>query len=149
MYFYKIVVKLHHNKNTKWKNKHKQTKNCKKWNKAMQIPHILNYHHINVKPLFSQQSFIPWLSNWALHIDSFNYCKCPRNQINVVTITLKNVLRKIILMSWKNLEQRIKVGFSPSQKICFICFNESPLKVMKNIFYLILKALFGLVYMVM
>ena len=27
-------------------------------------------------------------------------------------------------------------------KICFICFNESPLKMMKNAFYFILKALF-------
>ena len=25
----------------------------------------------------------------------------------------------------------LKVGFSPSKKSCFICFNESPLKMMK------------------
>ena len=35
----------------------------------------------------------------------------------------------------------IKVGFSPSKKVIFICFNESPLKMMKNTFYFILKAL--------
>ena len=35
-----------------------------------------------------------------------------------------------------------KVGFSPSKKNYFICFNESPLKMMKNTFYFILKALF-------
>ena len=28
-----------------------------------------------------------------------------------------------------------------SKKECFICFNESPLKMMKNAFYFILKAL--------
>ena len=33
-------------------------------------------------------------------------------------------------------------GLSPSKKNCFICFNESPLKIMKNAFYLILKTLF-------
>ena len=36
----------------------------------------------------------------------------------------------------------LKVGLSPSKKICFVYFNESPLKVMKNAFCLILKALF-------
>ena len=30
---------------------------------------------------------------------------------------------------------------SPSKKNLFICFNESPLKMMKNAFYFILKAL--------
>ena len=30
------------------------------------------------------------------------------------------------------------------QKICFICFDESPLKMMKNAFYFILTALFFL-----
>ena len=38
----------------------------------------------------------------------------------------------------------IKVGLSPSKKICGICLIESPLKMMKNAFYFILKALFVL-----
>ena len=38
----------------------------------------------------------------------------------------------------------LKVGLSPSKKICVIYLIESPLKVMKNAFYLILKALFVL-----
>ena len=33
-----------------------------------------------------------------------------------------------------------KVELSPSEKICFICFNENPLPMMKNAFYFILKA---------
>ena len=36
----------------------------------------------------------------------------------------------------------LKVGLSPSKKNCFIYLNESPLKMMKNAFYFILKALF-------
>ena len=36
----------------------------------------------------------------------------------------------------------LKVGLSPSKKISVICFIESPLKMMKNAFYFILKALF-------
>ena len=35
-----------------------------------------------------------------------------------------------------------KVGLSSSKKNCFISFNENPLKMMKNDFYFILKALF-------
>ena len=38
----------------------------------------------------------------------------------------------------------IKVGLSPSKKILFICFNESPLQMMKKIFCFILKAPFVL-----
>ena len=38
----------------------------------------------------------------------------------------------------------IKVGLSPSKKVCFIYFNESPLKMMKNAFHFMLKALFVL-----
>ena len=38
----------------------------------------------------------------------------------------------------------IKVGHSPSKKISFIYFKESPLKMMKNAFYFILIALFVL-----
>ena len=38
----------------------------------------------------------------------------------------------------------IKVGLSPSKEICVICLIESPLKMMKNAFYFILKALFVL-----
>ena len=38
----------------------------------------------------------------------------------------------------------IKVGLSPSQKKCVICFVKSSLKMMKNAFYFILRALFVL-----
>ena len=36
-----------------------------------------------------------------------------------------------------------KVGLPPFKK-CFICFNKNSLKMMKNVFYFILKALFVL-----
>ena len=35
----------------------------------------------------------------------------------------------------------LKVGISPSKKFCFIYFNESTLKMMKNAIHFILKAL--------
>ena len=38
----------------------------------------------------------------------------------------------------------LKVGFTPSEKVCVICFIKGPLKMMKNAFYFILKALFVL-----
>ena len=37
-----------------------------------------------------------------------------------------------------------KVGLSPSKQNCFICFKENPMKMMKNAFHFILKALFVL-----
>ena len=40
--------------------------------------------------------------------------------------------------------QQLKVGLSPSRKFFFICFNDSPSRMMKNAFYFILKALFVL-----
>ena len=40
--------------------------------------------------------------------------------------------------------KRIKVGLPTSKNILFICFNESPLEMMKNVFYFILKVLFVL-----
>ena len=41
-----------------------------------------------------------------------------------------------------NFDWIVEVGLSPSKKNCVICFIESPLKLMKDAFYFILKALF-------
>ena len=41
-----------------------------------------------------------------------------------------------------NLNLVFKIRLSPSRKICFICFIECPLKMIKNAFYFILKAFF-------
>ena len=41
-------------------------------------------------------------------------------------------------------EALVKVGLSLSKKFAFIYFNESLLKVIKNVFYFMLKALFVL-----
>ena len=46
------------------------------------------------------------------------------------------------ILGYSSIE--VKVGLSPSKKICFVCFAESLLKIMKNGFYLILKAAFVL-----
>ena len=39
----------------------------------------------------------------------------------------------------------MKVGLLPSKKVVFICFNKSPLKVIKNAFYFMFKTFFVLV----
>ena len=44
----------------------------------------------------------------------------------------------------KNINRTFKGRFSPSRKNCVICFIESPLKIMKNAFYFVLKAPFVL-----
>ena len=38
--------------------------------------------------------------------------------------------------------ETFKVGFSLSKKVTFVSFHESPLKMMKNAFYFMLKELF-------
>ena len=50
----------------------------------------------------------------------------------------------LIAFETMRLLQTFKVGLSPSRKNCVICFVESPLKIMRNAFYFILKALFVL-----
>ena len=53
----------------------------------------------------------------------------------------------ILGVSFPNLwyiELILEVEFSPSKNFNFFCFNESPLQMMKNAFYFILKALFVL-----
>ena len=47
-----------------------------------------------------------------------------------------------LLNSWK--DSVFKVGLSPSKKNFVICLIESPLKMMKNDFYFVLKAFFVL-----
>ena len=41
-----------------------------------------------------------------------------------------------------SLAGMVKVGLSTSKNICSICLDKSPLKIIKNAFYFILKALF-------
>ena len=36
---------------------------------------------------------------------------------------------------------RLKIGLSPSKKVAFVCFNESPLNMMKDASYFMLEAL--------
>ena len=62
------------------------------------------------------------------------------------------VLKIFKFLSWhfghvaKRLDKKdkVKVGLSPSKKNYVICVTESPLKMMKNAFYSILKAFFVL-----
>ena len=46
--------------------------------------------------------------------------------------------------NYNNLIEKLNVELSPSKKICVLCLIESPLKMIKNVFYFILKALFVL-----
>ena len=56
------------------------------------------------------------------------------------------LLRKyVIIRYFFHIKEKtvFKIELSPFKK-CYICFNESPLKMTKNVFYFILKALFVL-----
>ena len=50
----------------------------------------------------------------------------------------------LFLVTMIYINNIFKVGRSPSKKYCVICLIESPLKMMKNALYFILKALFVL-----
>ena len=54
---------------------------------------------------------------------------------------LKNLKKTSIPKNrrWNLTENNPKLGLSPSKKVVFLCFNESPLKMMKNVFYFMLK----------
>ena len=86
------------------------------------------------------------IKNWALlkllsnildDIKKFQISKHAGIYVLLTWITICHILRKLqtVVYLW------FKVGFSPSKKICFICFNDSPWKMMKNTFYFILRYL--------
>ena len=54
---------------------------------------------------------------------------------------LQRIARSILVFETK---KKLKIGLSLSKKICYIFYIESPLKMMKNTFYFIWKALFVL-----
>ena len=47
-------------------------------------------------------------------------------------------------VSYQKRIKNVKVGLSPPKKICVVCVIGNPLKIMKNVFYFILKTLFVL-----
>ena len=72
----------------------------------------------------------------------------PRLSINLTAFTwqkskrfIKEPHEKTTSNYFRTRWQSVKNGLSPSTKICVICFIESPLKMIKNAFYFILKAL--------
>ena len=69
-----------------------------------------------------------------------------KNTCNTEKIILNTSSQRAAKLKYShNFSLIFKVGLSLCKKICFICFNESSLKVVKNAFYFILKkALFVL-----
>ena len=65
-------------------------------------------------------------------------------QLELVKARLEEVKAHLEQERIFNAASSFKVGLSPSKKICVICLIEIPLKMMKNAFYFILKALFVL-----
>ena len=81
---------------------------------------------------FLVHSWLPYIFVNMISFDiDINLCTCFNNDRNEIIFIDKNV-------------SNLKVGLSPPKKICVICLMESPLKMMKNAFYFVLKALFAL-----
>ena len=66
--------------------------------------------------------------------------------LNMYTFPLIFFWRHNFWVSWWNIKYlgSLKSDSNLQKNICFICFNESPLEMVKNAFYFILKALFVL-----
>ena len=54
---------------------------------------------------------------------------------------LKSSKNSFVVVPKKGFMKVFKVRHSSPRKNCFICFNESPLRMMKNAFYFIFKPL--------
>ena len=75
-----------------------------------------------------------WAMSQALPTDNFHWI----SELEFISEKIAKLFKK------KKHGYILQVGLSPIKKNCFICFNESPLKMVKNIFYFILRALFDL-----
>ena len=53
-------------------------------------------------------------------------------------------LTRLFLRATFSAFEVFKIGLTLSEKVAFICFNERPLKLMKNRFYFMLKSFFFL-----
>ena len=113
---------------------------CEKWKSCEIIKHsklvcIMRPRILNKKILIRYPHSLVYVGNTWQIVRAEHWRKSNESQ--------NGKMRRIILALIFTLIL-IKVGLSPSKKVYFIYFNESPLKMMKNAFYFMLKALFVL-----
>ena len=124
----------------------------------------IDRHHSHCSGVFIVNIFhtLFWSFHCWLWID---YCRLGMNELylTIILTPVNQCSRSFIHCTWninlykiRNINYRtipfinrlvplsLKVGLSPSEKNCVMCLLESPLKIMKNTFYFILKGLFGL-----
>ena len=106
--------------------------------------------------LLKQQQFLSekMLKLTGLVLVLLNNSNNVKLELRCVCRLLWNVIVKVLLLNMCNIKELsgiffclrglVKVELSPSKKIRVICLIESPLEVMKNALYFILKALFVL-----
>ena len=112
---------------------------------------FLKNHTQNVAEKLLPDPFLKnqnWSTTWNLSLFCMSRSRTTKIYWVFISITsykafLKNKKRSgtSLLTSFRGW---LKVGLSSSRQNSFICFNESPLKMMKNAFYFIWKALFVL-----
>ena len=100
-----------------------------------------------VKPHFRRSHLFRALSKSSqqllFHSNQFNTKFTPSEQL----LLQSSCIFEAAIFSKQSLFSRIYIlaaGLSPSKKEVIICFNASPLKIMKNAFYFMIKALFVL-----
>ena len=111
-----------------------------------------NKSFFNCKTKIFKNSFFPYaIDAWysldpsIINSDSLEVFKSKLLAfIRPVQISIYNVFNTKVLNSITLGIESLKVGLSPSKKNCVICLIESPLKMIKNAFCFILKAVFVL-----
>ena len=91
-------------------------------NKSEKPPNC-NLYHLSLRRYDKREKKL-----WEIKLLSPNWCWIEILNKSLNYMSISNVFT-------------FKFGPSPSKKNCFICFNESSLKMIKNAFYFILKAL--------
>ena len=81
-----------------------------------------------------------WLSSLFQYQFSANWASAMLESSFKWVFQISNVFFKHLIFPMTRFPQ-FKIGLSPSKKMCVICLTESPLRMMKNTFYFILKAL--------
>ena len=100
-----------------------------------------------ISKIYRKTAKLEYVLNKAAGLKDCNFIK-KRLQHMFFLVKFEKFLRTRIL---KNICERLLLKFcyclksdSHLPRNCFICFNKSPLKITKNVFYFILKALFVL-----
>ena len=117
------------------------------------LDNFLSISSLAYAPKTKETSIIVYkFKTFACLNKTFSYWKfrdkivaCFKHRTNAILVPLWHErLIQSLSVTWLKLQYFLKAWLLSSKKVDFIFFNETPLKMMNNAFYFILKALFFL-----